>query len=466
MSQPFFTYILKCRDGLYYTGHTDDLDTRIAQHHSGHFPSCFTFSRRPLELSWVSEFPSRYEALEAERKLKGWSRAKKEALIRNEWDAVERLAARRKPFETGLRKGSVPPQGERGLGGEAAPPFLTYMLLCGDGSYYVGHTDELALKLAQHQAGTCDDYTTTRQPVALVWSVPFADRDAAFAAERRLKGWSRAKREALIAGDEGLKAQLMNRAPISRMAATAEPNRAQINYPVIVLVRPQLGENIGKAARAMLNFGLSEIRLVAPRDGWPNPSAGPAAAGANVVLEQAQVFGTLAEAVADCAHVYATTVRKRGVTKPVVTPEQAAQAIHRDAGRSALVFGPERSGLDSDDVALARAIVTVAINPEFASLNLAQAVILCAYEWSKGVKLAQPTAEDILPPASQQELEGMIGQLVAMLEPTEYFRPDSKSDVTRRTLRSILTKPGWNHLEIRTLRGVLSALRRQTERDL
>ena len=340
-----------------------------------------------------------------------------------------------------------------------ASGFLTYMLRCGDGSYYVGHTDALEQKLAQHQAGTADDYTTTRQPVALAWSMPFPSRDTAFAAERRVKGWSRAKREALIAGDRGLAAQLQSGAPISRMAAAVSGDDAPVNRPVIVLVRPQLGENIGKAARAMLNFGLSEIRLVAPRDGWPNPSAGPAAAGANMVLEQAQVFETLAEAVADCAHVYATTVRKRGVTKPVVTPEQAAKAIHRDPGRSALVFGPERSGLDSDDVALARAILTVPINPEFASLNLAQAVILCAYEWSKGVALAQPTAEEILPPAPQEELEGMIGQLVTMLEPTEYFKPDIRSDVTMRTLRGILTKPGWNRLEIRTLRGVLSSLR-------
>ena len=459
MSQPFFTYILQCRDGLYYTGQTDDLETRIAQHHSGHFPNCFTFSRRPLELLWVSEFPSRYEALEAERKLKGWSRLKKEALIRGDWDAVQSLAKRGRPFETGLRKSSVPPQGERSLDGAIALPFVTYMLKCGDGSYYVGHTDDLPLKLAQHQAGTLDEYTTKRQPVALAWSAPFADQAAAFAAERRLKGWSRAKREALIAGDERLASQLATRAPISRMAAAPTADKPQLNQPVIVLVRPQLGENIGKAARAMLNFGLSEIRLVAPRDGWPNPSAGPAAAGANIVLEQAQVFDTLAEAVADCAQVYATTVRKRGVTKPVVTPEQAAQAIHRGPGRSALVFGPERSGLDSDDVALARAIITVPINPEFASLNLAQAVILCAYEWSKGVTLAQPTAEEILPPAPQEELEGMIGQLVTMLEPTDYFMPNSRSDITLRTLRTILTKPGWSHLEIRTLRGVFSALR-------
>jgi tRNA/rRNA methyltransferase len=230
--------------------------------------------------------------------------------------------------------------------------------------------------------------------------------------------------------------------------------------PVIVLVRPQLGENIGKAARAMLNFGLVELRLVAPRDGWPNPSAGPAAAGADVVLERAGVFATLADAVSDCAHVYATTVRKRGVTKPVVTPEQAAREIRCAAGRCAIVFGPERSGLETEDVALARAILTVPINPEFASLNLAQAVILCAYEWSKGAALAQPTVEELLPPAPQTELDGMIAQFEAMLEPRDYFLPHSRAVVTRLTLRNMLTKPGWNHLEVRTMRGVLSALQR------
>ena len=115
--------------------------------------------------------------------------------------------------------------------------------------------------------------------------------------------------------------------------------------PLIVLVRPQLGENIGKAARAMLNFGLTEMRLVAPRDGWPNPDAGPAAAGADAVLAQAQVFDSVAEAVADCAHVYATTVRKRGVTKPVLTPAATAREIGQQSGRSAILFGPERSGL-------------------------------------------------------------------------------------------------------------------------
>ncbi|MFM5953464.1 MAG: TrmH family RNA methyltransferase [Novosphingobium sp.] len=355
--------------------------------------------------------------------------------------------------------------------------FWTYMVRCTDGSYYVGHTDDLDLRMAQHNAGTYPGHTHNRRPVELVWSDIFADRDTAFANERKLKGWSRAKKEALIRGDWDAIRQLASRSRVLRDGQ--EPSTGSVssppqderelmigsmksglrrNDPVIVLVRPQLGENIGKAARAMLNFGLAEMRLVAPRDGWPNPSAGPAAAGADVVLEKAVVFETLADAVADCAHVYATTVRKRGVTKPVLTPEQAAQAVHREEGRSAYVFGPERSGLETDDVALARAIVTVPINPEFGSLNLAQAVILLAYEWSKQADLAQPTVEDLLPPAPQEELEGMIAQLEAMLEPAGYFRPPARVVATRRTLRTMLTKPGWNHLEVRTMRGVLSAL--------
>jgi tRNA/rRNA methyltransferase len=228
--------------------------------------------------------------------------------------------------------------------------------------------------------------------------------------------------------------------------------------PVIVLVRPQLGENIGKAARAMLNFGLVDMRLVSPRDGWPNPHAGPAASGADVVLERAQVFDTVADAVADCTHVYATTVRKRGVTKPVVTPEQAAASIRRGPGRAAILFGPERSGLETDDVALARTIVTVPINPEFGSLNLAQAVILVAYEWSKGENLAQPPEVELEPPAPQEELDGMMAQLDAMLVAAHFFYPPDRTPVTRRTLRTLLTKPGWSSQEVRTVRGMLSAL--------
>jgi tRNA/rRNA methyltransferase len=228
--------------------------------------------------------------------------------------------------------------------------------------------------------------------------------------------------------------------------------------PVIVLVRPQLGENIGKAARAMLNFGLAEMRLVAPRDGWPNPAAGPAASGADIVLEHARVFDSVADAVADCAHVYATTVRKRDLIKPVATPEQAAVAIHADTGRSAILFGPERSGLESDDVALARTILTVPINPEFGSLNLAQAVILVAYEWSKGEALASPTKAPLDPPAPQEDLEGLIAHLETLLDAAGYFYPPARIAVTKRTLRSVLTKPAWNANEVRTMRGILSSL--------
>ncbi len=243
---------------------------------------------------------------------------------------------------------------------------------------------------------------------------------------------------------------------------------ADLNKPVIVLVRPQLGENIGKAARAMLNFGLTEMRLVAPRDGWPNPSAGPAAAGADMVLEQAKVFETTAEAVADCAHVHATTVRKRGVTKPVIGADEAGRLVHTQAGRHAILFGPERSGLETEDVALARNILTIPINPEFESLNLAQAVVLVSYEWARlgrelgdmSKALVQPTIEEILPPAPQEELEGLVMHLEKLLEPLGYFFPEIRAEATRRTLRGVLTKPGWNHLEVRTLRGVLSHIER------
>jgi tRNA/rRNA methyltransferase len=228
--------------------------------------------------------------------------------------------------------------------------------------------------------------------------------------------------------------------------------------PVIVLVRPQLGANIGKTARAMLNFGLTELRLVAPRDGWPNPEAGPAASGADAVLENAQVFASTAEAIADCALVYASTVRRRDLVLPVVDPRAMASGIAASESRAAILFGPERSGLETEDVALANAIVTVPINPDFGSLNLAQAVILLAYEWSRTRELAQPTARDVEPAAAHQELEGLIGQLDAALEVKGYFHPPERTQATRNTLRTILTKPGWSSREIQALRGVIRAL--------
>jgi tRNA/rRNA methyltransferase len=228
--------------------------------------------------------------------------------------------------------------------------------------------------------------------------------------------------------------------------------------PAIVLVRPQLAENIGKAARAMLNFGLTDLRLVCPRDGWPNPDAGPAASGADSVIGDARLFDSVADAVADCAHVYATTVRKRGVTKPVMDPAEAAAAVRAAPERSAILFGPERAGLETDDVALARTILTVPINPDFGSLNLAQAVILVAYEWSKGASLAQPPLTEIEPPAPQDELEGLILQIDAGLEHAGFYFPPDKVPTSKRMIRSMLTKPGWSTHEVRTLRGVIGAL--------
>jgi tRNA/rRNA methyltransferase len=228
--------------------------------------------------------------------------------------------------------------------------------------------------------------------------------------------------------------------------------------PAIVLVRPQLGENIGKAARAMLNFGLADLRLVAPRDGWPNADAGPAASGADVVIDGARVFGTVADAIADCAHVYATTVRKRGLTKRVVGPEQAARDSRARAGRTAVLFGPERAGLETDDVALAQEILTVPVNPDFASLNLAQAVILFAYEWSKAGVGEAARFDNYEGPAPQGELEGLIGQVDAALEAQGYFQPPSRAAASRRTLRNLLSRPGYSAKEVRTLRGIVTAL--------
>ena len=177
-----------------------------------------------------------------------------------------------------------------------------------------------------------------------------------------------------------------------------------------------------------------------------------------MVLEQAQVFETAAEAVGDCNLVFASTVRRRDLVMPVIGPEQMAGEIAASAGRSAILFGPERSGLETEEVALANAIVTVAINPDFGSLNLAQAVILLAYEWSRSATLSQPTAKDAEPPAPHGELEGLIDQLNGELEAKGYFHPPSRTEATKNTLRTILTKAGWSSREVKAIRGVIRAL--------
>lgn len=350
--------------------------------------------------------------------------------------------------------------------------FWTYILRLSNGIYYTGHTDDLERRIAEHRSGAIKGYTHDNRPLELMWSGEFPTRADALEAELRIKNWSRAKKEALIAGDwEGLKQAAIppserkaqasaSLGEVSRLrSARTDEGSTAVPPPAIVLVRPQLGENIGKAARAMLNFGLADLRLVAPRDGWPNPSAGPSASGADVVLERAQVYDGVAEAVADCPFVYATTVRKRGLVVPVVTPEQAAAEVRANPGRSAILFGAERSGLETDEVAIAGKIVTVPVNPGFRSLNLAQAVMLLAYEWSKHEALAMPTlGDEIEPRAEQAHLEGMIGQLYDALEGVDYFHPPDRTPATKNTLRTILTKADWSVREIQAMRGVIRAL--------
>ncbi len=238
--------------------------------------------------------------------------------------------------------------------------------------------------------------------------------------------------------------------------------------PAIILVRPQLGMNIGMAARAMANFGLSDLRLVAPRDGWPNPDAGPAAAGANAVLEGAQLFDTVAQALHDCVLTYATTVRPREFTKPVVTPRVAAYQCRQAAQcgqRAGVIFGPERSGLTADDLAAIGSLVTCPVSPTFGSLNLAQAVLLVAYEWFQAD--AQPPASPGLQPAPHGEVAGLIAQLDQYLEAAGFFHVADKAPATKRALAHMLSRPGFTSEEVRTLRGVVRGLaeaRRPRER--
>ena len=200
------------------------------------------------------------------------------------------------------------------------------------------------------------------------------------------------------------------------------------------------------------------MRLVAPRDGWPNPEAGPAASGADVVLERAQLFDSVEAAIADCSQVFASTVRRRDLIMPVLDPAAMADQIHESRERSAILFGAERSGLETEEVALANAIVTVPINPQFGSLNLAQAVILLAYEWSRRSELAVPPAKELEPAAPHGELEALMEHLNEELDNKGYFHPPSRTQATRNTLRTIFTKTGWSSREVKAVRGIIRAL--------
>ncbi|RYH03113.1 RNA methyltransferase [Salipiger sp. IMCC34102] len=239
-----------------------------------------------------------------------------------------------------------------------------------------------------------------------------------------------------------------------------------MSQPVFVLIRPQMGENIGAAARAMWNFGLDRMRLTAPRDGWPNPAANAMASGAGRLLDAAQVFETTAAALEDCHYTYATTARPRELTKPVLTPEAAmADAAARIAAgeRVAMIFGPERAGLENADVAQANAIVSVPVNPAFASLNLAQCVLLTAYEWQRaqGGTLREAFAQP--EQATGQEVEALARHYEDRLEDSGFFYPDHKAESMKLNLRNMWSRMPLTPHDVRMLHGMLRQLIRRSD---
>ncbi|MEJ2124817.1 MAG: RNA methyltransferase [Alphaproteobacteria bacterium] len=247
-----------------------------------------------------------------------------------------------------------------------------------------------------------------------------------------------------------------------------------LNAPAVILVEPQLGENIGQAARAMANFGLNELRLVAPRDGWPSESALANAASATAIIEGARVFATLAEAIADLNFVAATTARVREMVKPVLSPESAARdmASRSQNGQTCgILFGRERHGLENDEVSLADMLIIAPVDPTFASLNLAQAVLLLGYEWRKctaggllgrGTQFEEQAVEG-LPlnkaiPATKDELLGFFSHIEEELSQTGFFKTDEKRSSMVRNIRNMFERASLTSQEVKTLRGMVVAL--------
>ncbi|EFL90026.1 RNA methyltransferase [Ahrensia sp. R2A130] len=245
------------------------------------------------------------------------------------------------------------------------------------------------------------------------------------------------------------------------MSGTDSRKKLIAEGPVVILVNPQMGENIGGAARAMANFGLAELRLVDPRDGWPNPIAKANAAKADHIIDNVQVFDLLEDALADLQFVYATTARQREMLKPVRGPAEAASTLrtrHRAGERTGILFGRERAGLESVEVALADEIVTFPVNPAFASLNIAQAVLLMSYEWMASGEIELPIHQPPSEPAEKDDLFGLFGHLEGALEDMHYFRPSHKKATMVENLRNIFQKAGLSKQEIHALRGVVATL--------
>lgn len=235
--------------------------------------------------------------------------------------------------------------------------------------------------------------------------------------------------------------------------------------PVIVLVRPQLGENIGMCARAMLNCGVTELRIVKPRDGWPNEAAVSAASGAIAVIENAKIFETTAEAVADLELVLATTARNREITKDIHDVGAAARIIRdKNAGgaqKCGILFGPERTGLENDDIALSTAILNIPLNPGFSSLNLAQAVLLVCHGWLSAdnpFSLTRSPDDENTAPATKGEIENLMKQLEEQLEAGGFFRSAEQRPTILRNLRNFFFRATPTAQEVRTMHGVFSCL--------
>ncbi|MCB1530498.1 MAG: RNA methyltransferase [Rhodospirillales bacterium] len=228
--------------------------------------------------------------------------------------------------------------------------------------------------------------------------------------------------------------------------------------PAILLIEPQMGENIGAAARAMLNCGLTDLRLVRPRDGWPNERADAMSSGALDQMPDVQVFDTTQEALADVQYSYATTARRRDMAKPVLTARSAAEDIHaRTNQKTAFLFGPERAGLGNEDVALANAIITIPVNPSFPSLNLGQGVLLCAYEWFQ----AQDQTPALLQendPAPHAELDNLFDRLEDELDAHHFFKSADIKPTVLRNLKNTFGRAEMSHQEVQTFHGILSAL--------
>jgi len=239
--------------------------------------------------------------------------------------------------------------------------------------------------------------------------------------------------------------------------------------PAFILVRPQMGENIGAAARAMWNFGLDRMRLVAPRDGWPNPKAVAMSSGAGRLLDEAQLHDDLAGAVGDCTFVMATTARPRGLTKPVLSPERAMRLAAEKLAtgeRVAVMFGPERAGLENEDIARANAIISVPVNPEFASLNLAQCVLLTAYEWQRQVGEVSHEVTDIGKSdwATGLEMEKLAAHYEDRLEEAGFFFPPEKAEGMKVNLRNLWSRMRMTRADVQMLHGVMRQMVRWKER--